>query len=261
VKTIRPQKSLGQNFLHDPNIARKIVGSLRAPENAHVVEIGPGMGALTDVLLSRYPELTALEIDKRAVDYLRARLPGLDVRQADAREADWPALANEHGKPLYVIGNLPYHITSPILFSLLDAATSIHEAVLLMQLEVAERIVAHSGTKAYGILSVQTQLMSQPELLFRVSRHVFYPKPGVTSAVVRLTFRENFGRFSEDDRLLLRAIIRTAFNQRRKMLHNSPSTWSDKYQKELPDYWGKRRAEELQPEEFVTLMHYLQGPS
>ncbi|GIV58871.1 MAG: hypothetical protein KatS3mg042_1784 [Rhodothermaceae bacterium] len=118
---MKPRKSLGQNFLTDPNVARKIVGALRAPEGAAVVEIGPGTGALTGLLHERFPDLTALEVDDRAVALLRERFPGLDVRHADVLDVDWAALAREKGRPLYVIGNLPYYITSEILFGLLDA--------------------------------------------------------------------------------------------------------------------------------------------
>lgn len=244
--------------MFDHNTIHKITDSLRAPETAHVVEIGPGMGALTESLISRYSRFTALEIDIRAVNYLRRRFPGLDVRQADVQDVDWGALAAEETGPVYIIGNLPFNITSPIIFSLLDAGKYIRETVLLIQLEVAKRIVAKPGTKAYGILSVQVQLLSQPELLFRISRNVFFPKPDVNGAVMRLTFHQDERCFSGDDLTLLKAVIRSAFNQRRKILRNSLSEWSIKYGRDLPDYWGKRRAEELEPEEFVYLIHYLQ---
>lgn len=252
----RPKKSLGQHFLHDPNIIRKIADALRAPENAPVVEIGPGMGALTEELLRRYPSLTAIEIDERAVAQLRQRFSGLDLHLQDILEVDWSTLAREKGEPLYVIGNLPYQITSPLLFELLSAKAHLEEAVLMMQKEVAERLVAKPRTKAYGIPSVLVQLWAEPELLFDVSRHVFYPKPEVTSAVVRLTFREETSD-GEDDSSALREVVRAAFNQRRKMLRNSLSQWTKEQGIELPHDWGRKRAEALSPEEFAELARYL----
>lgn len=253
-RMIRPKKSLGQNFLRDPNTARKIVEAVRAPAGGHVIEIGPGTGALTGMLAERFENFTALEVDQRAVAVLQESLPDVDIRHADVLAADWAALAREKGGPLYVVGNLPYYITSPILFSLLDARPHVGEAVMMMQLEVARRLVAEPRTKAYGILSVQVQLHASPELLFRVSPNVFFPKPDVTSAVVRLTF--DTAPLPEDvEPETLRAVIRAAFNQRRKTLRNSLSAWT----RELPARWAGRRAEELPPGEFVDLTRYLQG--
>ena len=255
---LTPKKSLGQNFLNDPNTVRKIVGSLEAPADAHVVEIGPGTGALTGELLDRFASFTALEIDERAVAYLKQEYPSLDVRQMDVLEVDWAALAAEKGGPLHVIGNLPYYITSPILFGLLDNRQHISEAVVMMQLEVAQRLVAEPRTKDYGILSVQVQLHAQPDLLFRVSRNVFYPKPDVTSAVIRLAFDKVPPLPPEIDPELLRQVIRTAFNQRRKTLRNSLSRWTRAQNIELPHHWDRRRAEELTPPAFLELAHYIQ---
>ncbi len=256
---ITPKKHLGQNFLTDPNTARKIIAALRAPEGEAVVEIGPGTGALTGLLLARYPAMTALEIDARAVAYLQAEHPGLDVRQADVLEVDWAALAAEKGGPLYVIGNLPYYITSPILFGLLDHRRHLREAVLMMQREVAQRLVAVPRTKEYGIPSVLTQLYARPELLFSVSRNVFFPKPDVTSAVIRLAFDGPPPPDPDVDSAFLRRVVRAAFNQRRKTLHNSLSQWTRTRGLDLPHGWGRKRAEELPPPAFVELARYLRS--
>ncbi|ACY49476.1 16S rRNA (adenine(1518)-N(6)/adenine(1519)-N(6))-dimethyltransferase RsmA [Rhodothermus marinus] len=249
----RPRKRLGQHFLVDPNIARKIVAALQAAPEDPVVEIGPGTGALTGLLLERYPHLTAIEIDPRAVAELKARWPELDVRQEDVLKVNWAELAEEKGGRLHVVGNLPYYITSPILFALLDAREALAEAVLMMQREVAERLVAPPGSKTYGILSVAAQLWATPALLFPVSRHVFRPKPRVESAVVRLTFERPL---PDVDPELLRQVIRTAFNQRRKTLRNSlrrllPSGTP------LPDPWAQARAEDLSPDDYVALTRWL----
>lgn len=253
--TFSPRQSLGQNFLQDPNIVRKIVGSLRAPGEAHVVEIGPGTGALTETLHEKYANFTAIEIDQRAVEHLKANIPTLDVRRQDVLEVDWRRLAAEKVAPIYVIGNLPYNITSQILFGILDAPDVIGEAVLMMQYEVAERLVAEPRTKEYGILSVQTQILSEPELLFKVSPNVFYPRPDVTSAVVRITPR----LVDDVDVAFLREVVRTAFNQRRKTLRNSLSPWTREKGVALPGDREKQRAEELTPAEFVDLARYLKA--
>lgn len=257
--SFRPKQSLGQNFLQDPNIIRKIVAAVRSPDDAHVVEIGPGEGALTESLMAKYPLFTALEIDERAVRHLRERLPGVDVRHQDVLEVDWHALAAEKSAPLYVVGNLPYNLTSPILFGVLDAPTSVREAVLMMQREVAERLVAEPRTKAYGILSVQTQTLSRPELLFTVSPNVFYPRPDVTSAVVRLTLSADAAETDGLDVAFFRDVVRAAFNQRRKTLRNSLGRWTREMGIELPDGREKQRAEELSPQEFVHLARYLKS--
>lgn len=222
-----------------------------------MVEIGPGVGALTGVLLERYPNLIALEVDERAVTLLREQFPSLDVRHQDVLEVDWAALAAERGGRLHVIGNLPYYITSPILFALLEARPDVREAVVMMQLEVAERLVAVPRTKAYGILSVLFQLYATPELLFRVSRNVFFPKPDVTSAVVRLAFDAEAPPVSGDEAERLRAVVRAAFNQRRKTLRNSLRRWTRDQGLALPPGWDRRRAEELAPGEFIELTRYL----
>lgn len=254
---IQPKKRLGQNFLKDPNTARRIVDALQAPAEAAVVEIGPGTGALTGALAARWQNFLALEVDERAVDHLGTALPGVAVRHQDVLAADWAALADERGSPLYVIGNLPYYITSPILFSLLDARRHLAEAVVMMQLEVAERLVAAPRTKQYGILSVQTQLFAHPTLLFRVSRNVFHPKPAVTSAVVRLDFSAPPIDAHPVDPMLVRSVIRAAFNQRRKTLHNSLHAWTREKGIRLPEPWARSRAEALTPAAFVALASYL----
>ncbi|MEX0821267.1 MAG: 16S rRNA (adenine(1518)-N(6)/adenine(1519)-N(6))-dimethyltransferase RsmA [Rhodothermales bacterium] len=259
--SIRPKQSLGQNFLHDPNIVRKIVDAVRAPADGHVVEIGAGQGALTGELLERFATFTAFEIDERAVAYLRGEFPDLDVRERDILQLDWASLAEEKGAPIYVVGNLPYNITSQILFDLIDARTIVREAVVMMQLEVAERLVAEPRTKAYGILSVQLQTFTEPELLFKVSPNVFFPRPDVHSAMVRLRLRGDDSMLDDVDPEFLRDVIRTAFNQRRKTLRNSLGRWTRGMGIELEGDLEGRRAEELTPPEFVALARYLESRS
>lgn len=256
---LRPKQSLGQNFLHDPNIVRKIVAAVRAPDDAHVVEIGPGTGALTGALLERFASFTAVEIDPRAVALLRVAYPDLDVRKQDVLELDWRGLAEEKGGPIWVVGNLPYNITSQVLFGLMEAGDAVREAVVMMQYEVARRLVATVRTKDYGILSVQVQLHARPQLLFTVSPNVFYPRPDVSSAVVRLDFAERADAVDRIEHEFLTRVIRSAFNQRRKTLRNSLSEWTRERGIPLPGGLEKRRAEELAPAEFVDLACYLEA--
>jgi 16S rRNA (adenine1518-N6/adenine1519-N6)-dimethyltransferase len=251
-----PKQSLGQNFLHDPNMAGKIVGTLEAPSDAHVVEVGAGTGTLTGLLAERYDRLTALEIDERAVKVLGKEYPDVDVREEDVLETNWPALAAEHDGPLYVISNMPYYLTSELLFALLENRAHLAEAVLTMQEAVAKRLVAEPKTKAYGILSVLLQLFANPTLCYSVPPQVFKPQPDVSSAVVRLTF----GAADAPEGLALddvRPYVRVAFNQRRKMLRNSLSAWVKEQNVELPHDWGRKRAEALSPSDFAELARFL----
>lgn len=252
----RPKQSLGQNFIHDPNMIEKIVGTLNASPEAPVVEVGAGTGALTESLTARYDRLVAVEVDERAVSVLRGSYPEVDVREMDVRDVDWPGLAGEMGAPLHVISNTPYYLTTEILFALLEAREHVAEAVLTMQKEVAQRIVAEPRTKAYGILSVLLQLFAAPSYEFSVSRHVFYPQPDVTSAVLHVSFDAD----AEPEDLDLddvRPIVRDAFNQRRKMLRNSLSAWTE--ERDLPEDLGRKRAEALSPDDFANLARYIHG--
>lgn len=256
--SITPKKSLGQHFLTDGNIIRKIAGSLTPHPGDAVIEIGPGTGALTGPLLSQFPQLQVIEIDSRAVAVLSARWPQLRIHPQDVLQTRWDhaELRGEHQK-IALIGNLPYYITSPILFSVLDERSLFREAVFMMQKEVAERLAARPRTKAYGILSVQTQLMARVEYLFTVSRHVFNPPPNVESAVVKLHFE---GAAPDVDAARLKLVVRTAFGQRRKTLQNAlkpllltcfPAE-ADRAAF-VQEFRLLRRAEELEPPEFVTL--------
>lgn len=256
---LRPKQTLGQNFLRDPNIVRKIVGAVEAPEAAHVVEIGPGTGALTGMLIERFENFTAIEIDERAVALLNDDHEELDVRHEDILEVDWRRLADEKGAPIWVVGNLPYNITSQVIFGMIDAGEAVREAVVMMQYEVARRLVAVPRTKEYGILSVQVQLHAKPDLLFKVSPNVFFPRPDVHSAVVRLDFEKRSDLIGSVDHQFLRRVIRSAFNQRRKTLRNSLGEWTRDQAIPLPEIYQKRRAEELEPAEFVELARYLEA--
>lgn len=215
--SIKPKKSLGQHFLTDKNIIEKIANAIPAQQGDRVIEIGPGTGALTGALIDRFENLLVVELDQRAIEILEHKFEDLDIRHENVLDVDWETLST--GKEMtHVVGNLPYYITSQILFSLLENRELLSDALLMMQKEVAERLVSDIRTKDYGILSVQTQLMCTPEILFPVSRQCFSPQPNVESAVVKLTFDKGELACSDKD---LKTVVRTAFNQRRKKLSNA----------------------------------------
>lgn len=262
----RPKQSLGQNFLSDQNYVLKICNSLvdDSPGGRQVVELGPGPGALTRVLFRRYPEMLCVEIDPRAVALLGGAMPALTVVQSDVLQVDWTALAELRGGPLSVIGNLPYHITSQILFCLLDNHRAVRQAVVTMQLEVAQRIIAPPRCKDYGILSVLFQLYTRPKISFKLPPTVFYPQPKVTSALVTLDFLQpgegDGGVLLGVDPGALKQVLSLSFQQRRKMLRQSlKGLLAQRGLPPLPEEWATRRPEELEPREFVELTRLLFG--
>jgi 16S rRNA (adenine1518-N6/adenine1519-N6)-dimethyltransferase len=220
----KAKQSLGQNFLVDTGMARKMVGQVEdASDNGQcVVEVGPGKGALSALLLSQYPKMTAIEIDQRSVAYLGQELPDLDIRHQDVLTVDWQELSQEKadGQQLSVIGNLPYYIVSQILFSILDAAPHVRRAVLTMQLEVAQRVVSTPKGKTYGILSVVSQLYGEPHIAFKIPPTVFQPQPDVDSALVVIDFPKERPVLGINE-CHLRTVLRSAFQMRRKMLRQS----------------------------------------
>eukprot|EP01041_Mallomonas_annulata_P003998 gene3998-7968_t len=236
----RPKQSLGQNFLSDQNYVNKIVNALSdSSEGGHkVIELGPGAGALSRVLFPKYP---------------RMKLPGLTVIHQDVLKTDWPALAAERGGPLSVIGNLPFYITSQILFSLADSHKAVQQAVVTMQYEVAERVVAKPSTKAYGILSVVFQLYSAPSMNFKIPPSVFFPQPKVESALVTFNFRKQHPLLHTVKPLHLRRILLASFQKRRKMLRQSLKDLLLLEGLTMPEKWSTMRPEQLKPEEFLQL--------
>ncbi|MEX0945361.1 MAG: 16S rRNA (adenine(1518)-N(6)/adenine(1519)-N(6))-dimethyltransferase RsmA [Balneolaceae bacterium] len=243
----RTKKSLGQHFLKDGNMIRKIVESIGAEPLDKVIEIGPGAGALTALLVKRFKNLTVVEIDQRMVQVLSEAYPELDIVEKDILKLDWQRLLDSE-VPNHVIGNLPYYITSQILFAILENRRFIQSALLMMQKEVAERIVAESGNKIYGILSVQCQLMSSPKILFDVPPQVFSPPPSVDSSVVQFIFDKPLLSCSDDH---LKTVVRMAFNQRRKKLSNALKRLTT----DLPDdeFDFSLRAEAYTPEMYEKL--------
>ncbi|MCC5904667.1 MAG: ribosomal RNA small subunit methyltransferase A [Balneolaceae bacterium] len=243
----KTKKSLGQHFLKDGNMISKIVDAIPASPDDTVIEIGPGAGALTKLLSERFKNLSVIEIDGRMVEFLEETFPGLEIIQKDVLKFNWSDV-NTEGRQLHIIGNLPYYITSQILFSLLEKREHLTSALLMMQKEVAERIVAEPRSKEYGILSVQTKLMSTPEILFDVPPQVFSPPPRVNSSVLKLTFNKAPLACLDKN---LKTVVRMAFNQRRKKLSNALK----RLDAELPsgEFDFNLRAEALSPEMYEKL--------
>ena len=219
MKSVRPKKFLGQHFLKDLGVARAIADTVDACPNLPILEVGPGMGVLTQFLLPKGREVKVAEIDFESVDYLRKNFPELEEQII---EDDFLKMHLEHvfdGQQFVLTGNYPYNISSQIFFKMLEYRDYIPCCTGMIQKEVAERLAAQPGNKTYGILSVLVQLWYDVEYLFTVEPGVFNPPPKVKSAVIRMT-RNNVSDAGCDERLL-RRVVKTAFNQRRKMMRGS----------------------------------------
>ncbi|MBF9140093.1 16S rRNA (adenine(1518)-N(6)/adenine(1519)-N(6))-dimethyltransferase RsmA [Hymenobacter properus] len=253
---VRPKKHLGQHFLADPNIARRIVGALQLPDAVRtVLEIGPGMGVLTQYLLENPAYQTSVvEIDTESVAYLREHYPALDGRiyATDFLKQNLGELFP--GQPLAIIGNFPYNISSQIFFAVLNNRQQVREVVGMIQKEVAERLAEPPGSKTYGILSVLLQAYYKIEYLFTVPPHVFNPPPKVDSAVVRLT-RNDVQQLDCDEKLFFR-VVKQAFQTRRKTLRNALKPFGMPAEATTDPIFD-RRAETLGVAEFVGLTRHV----
>ncbi len=249
---VRPKKFLGQHFLKDINIAQKIVDALLVDSAGAypVLEIGPGTGVLTKMLVEKYPSrLYLIEIDRESVDHLHNVFPSLGHRiiQGDFLKLDLQQLFPE---PFVIIGNFPYNISSQIFFAVLDHRDRVEQVVCMLQKEVADRLCAKHGSKVYGILSVLLQAFYDLENLFKVSPGVFHPPPKVMSAVIRV--RRNARKELPCSEVLFRTVVKQSFQKRRKTLRNAlkhlnlPSSVAGM---ELMD----KRPEQLSVEDFIFL--------
>lgn len=263
LRHLKPKQSLGQNFLVDDNISRKIVQSLSLKSTDVVLEIGPGQGALTRHLVEKVRHLVAVEIDQRVVENLQERFSSkqttiLHQDFLDVHLDDWQ---KKFGATLRIVGNIPYHLTSPILFKIFESCSSVSDCTLMMQKEVAQRLTAKPGTRAYGILSVFTQFYGIATLLFVVSPNCFYPKPKVTSAVVHIQLQERPRHHVNEE--LFRTVVKTVFGKRRKTLRNClkylpyDEMTIDTILKNL-DFKLDKRPEQLNLEQFVELTNKIE---
>ncbi|MDZ7738347.1 MAG: 16S rRNA (adenine(1518)-N(6)/adenine(1519)-N(6))-dimethyltransferase RsmA [Bacteroidales bacterium] len=244
---VRAKKHLGQHFLTDRNIARKIAMSLEAQTYSSVLEIGPGTGILTSYLIERgFDELKLIEIDREAADYISREYKDVELIRGDFLGLD---LDEHFTGQMGIIGNFPYNISSQIMFRVLKYRDKVYELAGMMQKEVAERIVSPPGSKVYGILSVLLQAYYNVEILFTVPPRVFRPPPKVQSAVIRLVRKEKQIR-DYDEQLFFR-LVKVSFNQRRKIIRNSLKPLVD--MSGIDDKILTRRPEELDVVGFIEL--------
>lgn len=213
---MRQKPKLGQNFLVDPAAGAAIVDALGNISTHTVVEIGPGAGAITQILASRAHRLIAVELDRDLASHLRAQFPSIQIIEADVLDVDLATLS-QNGEKLLIVGNLPYYITSPILLHLFNACDVISTAVVMMQREVAERILAAPGSSDYGLLSATTQLYAQVDRILDLPPSAFFPPPKVHSTVLRLTMRPQFTELGIEPQAFL-AFLKQCFAQKRKTL-------------------------------------------
>lgn len=256
MNSIRPLKRFGQNYLKDPNILNKIVEEINPLEGDNIIEIGAGTGTLTGRIYERLKSFSAVEIDKRVTEDLKSKYPEVNFIIDDFLKIDLNGFIQNTDNKLRIAGNIPYNLTSPIIFKLIGNNTIVKDAVLMVQYEVARRMTAKQGTKDYGILSVILNFFTKTKIAFRVSANAFYPKPKVESAVVHLEFREtgkpeNFNKVFID-------VVKASFGNRRKMLRNSLS--NSIFAKINFSESGidlSKRAEQLSLNEFISLTEFV----
>ncbi len=242
------RKRFGQHFLTDRAVIDAIVDLIRPEPGEALVEIGPGLGAMTDPLVARCQRLTVIELDRDLAHRLRQR-PQLEVIEADVLKVDFSALAARAGQRLRVVGNLPYNISTPILFHLLGVASHVVDQHFMLQKEVVDRMAAAPGGKEYGRLSVMLQWRYQIESVLDVPPEAFEPAPRVDSAVVHMRPLE---ATSEVDAELLGEMVRVAFSQRRKLLRHTLGRWLEE-RRFAGEFNVQRRAEEVPVSEYLAL--------
>lgn len=254
---VKPKKFLGQHFLKDLGIANDIANTVDACSNLPILEVGPGMGVLTQFLMKKEREVKVVELDFESVAYLKENFKALE---GHIIEDDFLKLKLENifdGKPFVLTGNYPYNISSQIFFKMLEYKDIIPCCTGMIQKEVAERIAAGPGSKTYGILSVLIQAWYKVEYLFTVHEHVFNPPPKVKSAVIRMTRNETTDLGCDEK--LFKLIVKTTFNQRRKTLRNSIASILDKSHPLTTDPVFNKRPEQLSVQEFVDLTNRVEA--
>lgn len=264
MKAHNPRKRFGQNFLQDPHVIQKILDCLHLNDSDYVVEIGPGLGALTIPLLERIDHLEVVELDRELVQSLQTlqkRLQtewqgkkNLIVHQADALKFDFSSIKNT--QKLKIIGNLPYNISTPLLFHLFQYYKKIDSLYFMLQKEVVDRLVASSNCKQYGRLSIMAQYFCDIECLFTVDSSAFYPKPKVQSAFVRL-IPHTKPLLPEKEFICLQNIVRIAFNSRRKTLSNALKAYLNSSDWQNLKIDPGARPENLSVSDFIGMSHYI----
>ncbi len=245
---VRPKKHLGQHFLKDELIAQNIADALQIKADDNVLEVGAGTGMLTQFLINKTKNFFLTEIDEESIRVLREKYPKMEekILHADFLKFN---LEKQFPEGVMIIGNFPYNISAPILFKVLEYKEQVQKVVGMFQKEVAERITASHGNKKYGILSVLMQTYYNTELLFTLGPEKFYPPPKVNSAVIKLEKKQR--EKTEFSNNLFIKVVKTAFNQRRKMLKNSMKSF---FQKGIPEHhFMTLRPEQLSPQQFEEL--------
>ncbi|MBK8283611.1 MAG: 16S rRNA (adenine(1518)-N(6)/adenine(1519)-N(6))-dimethyltransferase RsmA [Ahniella sp.] len=248
----RAKKNFGQNFLHDRTVIDNIVRAIDPRPGERIVEIGPGRGALSFALLKRIDALTAIEIDRDLIPWLKQQDARINIVESDVLKVDFSALAESLGGPIRLVGNLPYNISSPILFHALDHAPVIRDMHFMLQKEVVERMAAGHGNKDYGRLTVMLQSVFAISHLFNVPPGAFTPSPKVDSAIVRLAPLAA-GALPAFDEARLEQIVRAAFSMRRKTLRNTLKGVVDEAELVAQGIDPNDRAEQLSVLDFVRL--------
>jgi len=248
------RKRFGQHFLTDGAIIDAIIDAIAPKPGEALIEIGPGLGAMTHPLVARCEQLTVIELDRDLAQRLRGR-PGLEVIEADVLQVDFDALAQARGQRLRVVGNLPYNISSPILFHLLGSAARVVDQHFMLQKEVVERMAAGPGTKDYGRLSVMLQWRYDIESVLDVPPESFDPPPRVDSAVVRMLPLPDAPGIEP---ALLSELVRVAFSQRRKLLRHTLGRWLDE-RGFAGEFDVQRRAEEVPVADYLALAASVKG--
>jgi len=249
----RPKKRFGQNFLTNKHYASKIVDSIEIKDEDIVIEIGPGRGVLTELINSKKcQKRIAVEIDTELTKQLQETFINIEFLQQDILSFSFGKYISQSENKLKIVGNIPYNITSPILFHLLDNSRYISQAILMIQKEVAERLIAEKDSKEYGISTVLVNAQAKVEKLFVVNRNNFFPQPKVDSMVIRLQFLKNDSEIENFD--LFKQIVKATFNNRRKMLKNTLGKIVDeKKLKELKSVSLYLRPENLSVLDFLNL--------
>ncbi len=250
---LRPKKQWGQNFLGDDELLRGLAALARLHPGEWAVELGAGLGHFTRALAATGAHVIAVERDRELAPILRSELPQIEVVEADAKSFDLRAVAARAGRRVVLCGNLPYHLSSPILFHLLDQRDAVRRAVLLLQREVAERIVAPAGGRDYGLLSVLVQHVADASIGMTVPRHAFTPPPEVESSALVLEMLDRpRGEVHDEDRF--RALVKAAFSQRRKTLWNALKSMPGAREAlERAGIDPQRRGETLSVDEFAAV--------
>jgi len=249
----RARRRFSQNFLHDVGVIARIVAAIDPRPGQHLVEIGPGLGSLTALLIERAGRITAVEIDRDLAERLRGRFAagGLDLVVADALQLDWPHLARSLGGALRIVGNLPYHVSTPLLFCLLPIADQVQDQHFMLQREVVDRIVAAPGTPAYGRLTVMLAPRVTASRVLDVGPGAFRPAPKVASSVVRLVVLDALPDWARSP--LYGEVVTAAFGQRRKTLRNALRRYLSAPQIGALGIDPGLRAETLTPMQFGAL--------